>query len=181
MLVGPLEPGAHGVNREMGSANLVPSGGGFAPGVGIAVAEADPALYPNGHGVPARVLRVLAHLGYLFLAGAVGLKLGEPAIGQASNATHYPLVSAAEPDRDGLLYWTGIDAGMGDLVVPALEVHDVLGPERPQQLYLLDAAPATVVEVLAQGLVLHVVPPDADAQPKAASGQHVDFRSLFGH
>ena len=51
---------------------------------------------------------------------------------------------------------------------------------RAQQRDLLLDPPSPVSEVLPQGLVLDVVPADADAEPEAPGGQHVDLGSLLG-
>ena len=46
---------------------------------------------------------------------------------------------------------------------------------------MFDAAPAAVAEILAQRLVLHVVPAYTDAQAQASSGQHIHFGRLLGN
>ena len=65
-------------------------------------------------------------------------------------------------------------------VVLAVEVDELFGPERAQQRDLLLDAAAAVVEVLAERLELDGVPADADAEPQAAAGEHVDLRRLLG-
>jgi len=64
--------------------------------------------------------------------------------------------------------------------VGTVERHALLAPQRPEQLDLLvDARPA-VGELLAEGLVLDGVPPEADAQAEVPAGEEVDFGRLLG-
>ncbi len=72
-----------------------------------------------------------------------------------------------------------IPAGV-DLVVATLERDDVLCPEQTHHLDLLFVATRPVAEVHAEGLVLHLVPPDAHAEAELAARQHVDFGGLLG-
>ena len=89
--------------------------------------------------------------------------------------------ATAHPDRDRPLHGAREDAGGVDLVVATLERDDVLCPQQTHHLDLLFVATRSVAEVHAEGLVLHLVPTDADAEPKLAARQHVDLGRLLGH
>ena len=154
----------------MSGSGFVPCRGLLAPLIGSTTGYGHPALDADRHWVAAGGFGVLAHLGDLGLSFAVWLKLGEPAIAHSANAAHHLIGAAAEPDGDGPLYRQRIDAGMTYLVVAALEVDHLLCPESAHQPYLLHAAAAPVGEILAKGLILHVVPTDADAQSQAPAG-----------
>src|SRR5581483_11951009 len=73
-----------------------------------------------------------------------------------------------------------VEAGRPDRLVPPLEGDHWLRREAADQLDLFLEAPCPVLEVLAEPLVLNPVPADADAQPEAAAGQHVDLDRLLG-
>jgi hypothetical protein len=60
----------------------------------------------------------------------------------------------------------------------ALERHQGFAPEFAQELHLLLLTPAAGVEALPQGLVLDVVPTDADAETAAPAGEQVDIGHL---
>src|SRR5689334_22453909 len=66
------------------------------------------------------------------------------------------------------------------MVPPPVEGDGFLGEEQPQDLNLLLAAAATVAEVLIQGLVLDVVPPDPDPQTESAAREHIHLGRLLG-
>ena len=170
MLVRPFKPGPHGIHRKMGGAHLLPGGGELVPIVGLATGDVNPALDAYGLGVPSGRLGMRPHLANTLLTRGVGLELREPAVAQAADPPHHPVGVAAEPDRDGPLHRSGVDARVGDLMVPAFKGDHFLGPEVPEQLDLLDAAPSPVVEVLSQGFVLYFVPTNADPQPQPPAG-----------
>src|SRR3546814_8105935 len=87
----------------------------------------------------------------------------EPAVREASHPVEDPVRGAAHPDRDAARR-SRFDARERDGVEAALEVHDGLLEEPPEQLDLLGDAAASGVEVLPERLVLHLVPADADAE-----------------
>ena len=62
----------------------------------------------------------------------------------------------------------------------ALEVDRVLAPAGAEHRDRLVHAPAAVPEVVAQGLVLRLLPANAEAQAQAAAGQGVQGRRLLG-
>ena len=69
---------------------------------------------------------------------------------------------------------------MGNLVVAAFVIDHFLRPEQAQHFNLLGGTAAPVCPILPQGLVLHLVPAHADAQPQPAAGQHIHFGGLLG-
>ena len=73
------------------------------------------------------------------------------------------------PNGNRALHREGIYAGVSYMVPFAREADHILGPEGPQHRDLLFAASPSVVEILAQGLVLHRVPAQAYTQPKPPS------------
>src|SRR3989304_1426341 len=89
--------------------------------------------------------------------------------GQGGGAPHPRPGRAAHPDRDRPLDGQGVDAGAVDAVPAPGEVDDLARPEQPHDLDLLLDAAAAVVEVLVQGLVLHLVPAEGDPGATAAA------------
>ncbi len=57
---------------------------------------------------------------------------------------------------------------------------DRVGPELAEQLDLLGQAGPALSERYAEGVVLDLVPADADAEPQAAAGEDVDLGGLLG-
>ena len=72
------------------------------------------------------------------------------------------------------------NGGADDRFVVALEGDDFLRPELSQQTYLLLDAAAAVGEGLAETVVLHVVPADADPETQLSAAEDVDLRRLLG-
>jgi hypothetical protein len=75
----------------------------------------------------------------------------------------------------------GHQCGPVDPVEPTREVDHRFGEQSTEQADLLLLAGATGVEILAQGLVLDVVPTHPHPQPKPASGQEIDISRLPSH
>jgi hypothetical protein len=69
---------------------------------------------------------------------------------------------------------------MGNVVPLAVEVDCLLRPQGPQHRDLLSAAASAGVEVLAQRVVLHLVPTYPNAKPQAAATEHIYLGSLLG-
>ena len=65
------------------------------------------------------------------------------------------------------------------MLVATLERHGSLGEEATQQLDLLGASRASVVEVLSERFVLDGVPTDADAEPQSTLTEDVDRGCLL--
>ena len=66
-------------------------------------------------------------------------------------------------------------------VVPvAVEGDELLRPQLAHDRDLFLDSPAAVREVLIEGLVLHPVAADTDAEPQPAAGQQVEFGGLLG-
>ncbi len=86
---------------------------------------------------------------------------------------------AAVPKGDFTGGWAGIDAGVVDGVVFALERHVWLRPERLHDLGLFLRPAASVMEIFVEGGEFDGIPADADAQTEAAAGQHVEAGRLF--
>ena len=74
----------------------------------------------------------------------------------------------------------GIQAGMRNVMPLAVEVNDLLRPQGPQHSNLLGTPASPGVEVLIQGFIFDLVPAHANAEPQAATTEHVNFRGLLG-
>src|SRR6266699_673650 len=115
----------------------------------IATAVTDATLDADRRWIAASVTGVLAYLIDLGLQILAGTADHHPAIDQAPDAAQHRIDVAAHPDRDRPLDGKRIDASVRDGVPPALEVHQVTRPQRPQHLDLLLDPLAAIVEVLA--------------------------------
>jgi hypothetical protein len=62
-----------------------------------------------------------------------------------------------------------IDAGIGNLVPPAIKADVLVGPHDPHHGYLFFGAFTPIMEILGQDLELYIVPPDADAQAQMSA------------
>jgi hypothetical protein len=117
-------------------------------------------------------------------AGGVQLRarlhLREPAVGEPAGPPVRGGRLAAEPDRDRPLHRHRREPGAGHPLVRAAERDARLGPQPAQQLDLLLDPAASGGEVLAERLVLDLVPAEPDAEPELAAGQQVDLRGLLG-
>src|SRR5439155_15830673 len=95
-----------------------------------------------------------------------GPEVRHPAIRETGGAAHDHLALAPHPDGDRALDRQWIDPGVGHAVPLSLEGHQLLRPQGPHDVDLfLDALPP-ILELLAQGLELDRVPPDADTETK---------------
>ena len=153
----------------MGRAESAPRLHLRSPIVRGAAADACTALNADFGGVSAGLTRVVVETLQGLAAAGVGAELGKPAVGSTSNAPYDRLSAAAHPQGNRPLDGQGVDARGGDRVPPTPEGDHVLGPQGAHQRHLLLHPAAAGVEVLAQGLVLNLVPADANAQPKAAA------------
>ena len=61
-----------------------------------------------------------------------------------------------------------------------VKVDHFLSPQGPHDGDLFLAPAASVVKILAQGLVLHLVPADSNAKSHAAAAEYIDFGGLLG-
>ena len=173
----------------MGRANLFPRLQLGEPVLGVVVGgDGDAAFDAHVRGIPPGGLGLRADAAQDGPTVGVGSDHGEVAVGQPPDAADGSVgrhgrcaTPGADPDGDGPLHRQRVDAGVGDVVILAVEVDDVLGPQLAQHLDLLVAAAAPGGKVHAQRLVLHRVPAYADAQAQPPAGQQVDLRRLFGH
>ena len=153
----------------------------LAPHVLAEVEDADPGVDAEALRVAAVVAQValepLEVAAHLIVRQAPG---GHPAVAEAGSAFQHRLGNATEPDGDGALHGEGQDAGVVDVVVVGLVRHQRLRPQLAQYLDLLLDLPSAGAEILAQGVVLDVVPADADAQPQSSGAQHVHRGRLLG-
>ena len=87
----------------------------------------------------------------------------DEAVGEPGCPVERLFAGSAKPDRDGVRrLW--YECGSVDPVEAAREVDNGFGEQAAEQLDLLFLSGAAGTEVLSEGLVLHVVPADADAQ-----------------
>ena len=91
-----------------------------------------------------------------------------------SNAASPDPPSQIGIDRSRLRY----ERGSVDPVEAAREVDDRFGEQAAQQLDLLFLPRAAGAEVLPEGLVLDVVPADADTEAQPTAGQEIDIGRL---
>src|SRR4029450_12964731 len=70
---------------------------------------------------------------------------------------------------------------MADLVPLPLEMDYLLRPQRAQHGNLLLTPSPTVMEILAQGLVLDRIPANANPQPQSTTAEHIDLCGLLGN
>ena len=189
MGIGPGQVGRHGVHGKVRCAHTPPFLGPGLPELRVAVGVIHSGLHADGIGIPADGNGSLAYLGDGGGSlGIIGLELGEPTVGATAHSAEHavsgdrPTGSAARshPQRDRPLHRQGVDAGVGDVVVTAVEIDDLFRPQAAKQFHLLLGAAAAGGEVLAQGFVLHGVPADADAQAQPPSAEDVHFGGLLG-
>src|SRR5690349_1276652 len=67
------------------------------------------------------------------------------------------------------------------MVPAAVKRHRRSSPEGTEDLDLFLHASTARVKVRPESLVLDIVPSHANAEPQAASTQHIDLRRLLGH
>src|SRR4051794_3238599 len=87
---------------------------------------------------------------------------------------------STEPDRDGSLR-TRYEGGSFDPVKAACERDDRFREQTPQQLDLLLLPCATSAEVLAESVVLDVVPANAQPETESPAGEEIDIGRLSCH
>jgi DNA-binding transcriptional MerR regulator/effector-binding domain-containing protein len=173
--------GVHRVDAEVGGAGRPPAVDLAGEALGVVGVPRHPPLHGDGRRVaPGRLGGGPDHRDGVVQVVA-GADLREPAVGQAADPAVGGIGRAADPDRDGTLHRQGREAGAGDAVVVAVERQRRLGEEAAQQPDLLAEAAAPLVEGLAEGLVLHGVPAQADAEPEPAVGEEVDLGGLLRH
>jgi len=193
MRAGILEARAHGVERHMGRAQLMPPElHGPVPVIGGLLAIDDAALDPDGFRVAAGLAGIVPHpfdQGLRLVVTArpargeervQARELGIPAVADGADSRDHLLRHPSEPDRDRALHRQRVDARVGHGMEAALEADERLRPQLPQQAHLLFEAGAAILERHAQRLVLHPVPARADAEAHAPAGEHVDLRRLLG-
>ena len=86
----------------------------------------------------------------------------------------------ADPDGDGALDRQWGQPGRRDVVEAAVHGHALLRPELAQHAHLLLQEGAPVGERVAERLVLHAVPPDAEPEPECPPGHDVELGRLLG-
>src|SRR5438876_469781 len=92
---------------------------------------------------------------------------------------HRRSLAKAADQRDVVVHQWRIEAGAVDAVPASFVVDDFLREEEPQHLDLLFDPTSPVTELLAQRLVLDVVPAKADAEARPALRKDIDFRGLL--
>ena len=104
-----------------------------------------------------------------------------PAVAPFGDARQRLFMMPAIPHRHPAGSRARIDAGIVDRVIPALERHVILLPQRLHDLHLLLGAAAAIMEILVQPDELHLVPAHADPKPEPALAQHVQACRLLRH
>src|SRR5262245_21696075 len=175
-------------HREMGSADRFPALHSFYPVVRSRAGQVHTAFEPKGAGVAPGFLSVLPDAGNDRFALVMQIKERKPPVSQTRNAAHAGFRwqrhlgrTRANPDGDGLLDRSRIDPGVRDLMPPTTIRHHLLGPQQAQHLNLFLAAAAAGPKILAERLIFHRIPADADTKAQASATQHIHLRSLLCH
>src|SRR5207249_3547559 len=158
-------------HREMGGADRFPALRGFDPIIRSRTDQVDAAFQTKGAGVTTGFLSVLPYTGNDRFALVMQIKQGKPAVSQTRNAAHAGFrrqrrlgQPRANPDRNGPLDGPWIEPGVRDLMpAPAIR-HYLLGPQQAQHLNSFLAAAAPGPKILAECLVFHGIPADADTK-----------------
>src|SRR2546430_2031897 len=116
-------------------------------------------------GAAARLAQIRTERREALATRIIGLQMREPAVRDPRDAPHGRVGVAAHPDRDRTLHRQRVEAGAVDAVPASGVVDDLLREEEPQHFDLLLDPTRPVTELLAQRLVLDLVPakPDAEA------------------
>src|SRR4051794_33623374 len=181
MILGRAQSSAHGVHAQMRRAQPTPAFGILRPLSLGHLADAQARLHSH------RVWRTASRRSCLAqpIEHGAGLivrrALWKPAIADPPGALNPRVGRGTHPDRDRALDWHWLDASLFDLVPASMEADHRLRPERPQYGDLLLHACRTIVEILAERLVLDLVPANADAQAQPAAAEHIDLSRLLGH
>src|ERR1700677_5107571 len=85
-----------------------------------------------------------------------------------------------EPDRDPAPDRKRVDARVIDMMPLPIEFDMGLGPQRLHHSDLLLRPLSPIMKFLVEANELHLVPANADPQPKPASAQHVEAGGLLG-
>src|SRR5712691_2062021 len=144
------------------------------------LAPADPALHAEVGRVPPGLDGCLLDDRPRLVESRTRRYLGKPAIAQLASPPVGARRLSPEPHRDRALNRQRCQSRSGHPLVHTLEGDGRLGPQPPQQRDLLGHPVAAACEALAERLVLHGVPAQADAQPEAAAGQQVHLGRLLG-
>ena len=104
----------------------------------------------------------------------------DEAVAESGGSVERSIAGSAKPDRDRVRRLRQ-QGGSVNPVEAAGKVDDRFGEQAAEQLDLLFLAGAAGAEVVAQGLVLHRAPADADAQAQPPAGEQRDVGCLPGH
>jgi hypothetical protein len=157
---------------------------GLRPAAPAAPSLAGPAAdEPQGPGVAAGLLGGPFHHGdRLVDVAQVGTAGADPAVGDAAGAAQRRGGTAAQQHRRvRALQRLGLHPGRGNLVEVAVELDQVVGPQRPQHPQELLAPGAALRVRHARGRELHPGPADAEPHVEAAAGDDVEGGQLLGH
>src|SRR5579872_2745642 len=163
MVLRRLQSGSHCVDAHQLGADLLPAADFSDPRVFGLVGDVQPCLNADSGEVATGLVRVHAQLPHQISCCLVGRHLGEPTVPKPDNTLHRDVAASADPDREWLLYRKRLDAGRFDVVPLSVKGNDFLAEQAPQDFDLLLTPPPTVVEVLAERLVLDRVPADTNA------------------
>src|SRR5262245_6209875 len=100
---GSSKPSFHRVDGQMSRAEFFPLGNLLDPSLGWSLANGKSPFNADAHGIASRFPRVRMNLCDRGLAGFVRPQLRKPAVAEASQTAQCSIVSASEPDWNGLL------------------------------------------------------------------------------
>ena len=163
----------------MGCSQRAPRFHALAPFVSLESGDTDPWIDAEVFAIAAGFLQKLLQLVDELFSVVWFLSRWHPAIAEPSGAPECRLSRTTEPDRDGTLNRQWIQAGIGDDVVSAAERDERLSPKLSQYLDLLFDAPPARFEILAERVVLDIVPSKADSQAQASATEDVNFCGLL--
>src|SRR5262245_56693105 len=107
------------------------------PVLGLLTGQGNASLNADDSRITTSLTSVATHAGDGLLASVAGREHGEPAIDKAPNAAQRRFgrnglyrPASADPERNGTLYWQGIQTSVADLMPLPLEIDHLLGPQR---------------------------------------------------
>src|SRR6266853_3212412 len=180
--IGGLEPGAHGIHRQMRRSESTPVLSLLRPGIRRAIGYANAPFDADAGWITSSRPRVATHALKRGPPLVVRRKLREPTIGQTSNAFDHRFDTrspATKPQGNGTLDRQRVEASVANMVPAPMEIDHVLRPQRPHHGNLFLRALTTIVEILTQSLIFRLDPANPNSQAHAPTAQYIDFRRLF--
>src|SRR5262249_15174407 len=132
--IGSLEPGAHGIYRQMCRSEGTPVLSLLGPGIRCAIGQANAPFDTNGRWITSGSPRVATHALKRGPSHVIRLKLWEPAIRQTSNTFDHrfdPRSPPTEPQRNRALNRQRVEASVVNMMPASMEIDHILRPQGP--------------------------------------------------